>query len=83
MFRTELPQASRVVMPGVGETAHRQLDVVQLEEVQLDVLARGDVAESARVALGDLGHASSCGTSRMPCGILIRSIDASPSCRCP
>ena len=42
--------------PDVGETTHHELDVVQLQEVQLNVLARGDVAESARVALGDLRH---------------------------
>ena len=56
MLRTELPQASRVVMPGVGEHAHRRLDIVQLDEMKLDVLPRGDVAEAARESLADLGQ---------------------------
>ena len=42
--------------PGVGEPAHRRLDVVQLDEMELDVLARGDVAEAARVPLADVGQ---------------------------
>ena len=41
---------------GVGEPPHRRLDVVQLDEVDLDVLAGGDVTEAARVALGDVGQ---------------------------
>ena len=32
------------------------LDVVQLDEMELDVLTRGDVAEAARVALADVGQ---------------------------
>lgn len=39
--------------PDVGEELHRQLHVVQLHEMELDVLARGDVAKATRVALGD------------------------------
>jgi hypothetical protein len=31
----------------VGEQAHGRLGVVELHEVKLDVLARGDVAEAA------------------------------------
>ena len=42
--------------PGVGEATHRRLDVVQLDEMELDVLPRGDVAEAARVALADVGQ---------------------------
>ena len=42
--------------PGVGEAAHRGLDVVQLDEVELHVLPRRDVAEAARVALADVGQ---------------------------
>ena len=38
----------------VCQVAHRRLDVVQLEEVQLDVLPRGDVPEAAGVPLGDV-----------------------------
>ena len=41
---------------GVGEAVHRRLDVVQLDEVELHVLPRGDVAEPARVALADVGE---------------------------
>ena len=39
---------------GLGEPPHRRLGVVQLDEVKLDVLARGDVAEAPRIALADL-----------------------------
>ena len=42
--------------PGVGEPAHRRLDVVQLHEVELDVLPGRDVAEAARVPLADVGE---------------------------
>ena len=38
----------------LGKTPHRQLDVVNLHEVKLDVLARRDVAEPAGVLLGDI-----------------------------
>ena len=41
---------------GVGQPAHRRLDVVQLDEMELDVLARRDVAEAARVPLADVGQ---------------------------
>ena len=41
---------------GIGEAVHRQLDVVQLDEVELDVLPRGDVPEPARVTLADVGE---------------------------
>ena len=41
---------------GVGEQAHRRLDVVQLHEMELDVLPRRDVAEAARVLLADVGE---------------------------
>ena len=56
MLRTELPHASRVVRPGIGEDAHRGLDVVQLDEMKLDVLPRRDVAEPAREPLADFGQ---------------------------
>src|SRR5712691_8602486 len=36
----------------VGEELHRQLHIVQLHEMDLDVLARGDVAKAARIGLG-------------------------------
>jgi hypothetical protein len=34
--------------------AHRRLDIVQLQEVELDVLTRRDVPESSRVSFGDV-----------------------------
>ena len=42
--------------PGLGEASHRRLHVVELHEVELHVLARGDVAEAAGPALGDVGQ---------------------------
>ncbi len=42
--------------PRLGEAPHRRLDVVQLDEMKLDVLARGDVAEAPRIALADVGE---------------------------
>ena len=42
---------------GVGQQAHRRLDVVQLDEMELHVLPGGDVAEPARVALADARRA--------------------------
>ena len=39
---------------GRSQQAHRRLDLVQLDEMKLDVLPRGDVAEPARVLLGDV-----------------------------
>ncbi len=42
--------------PGFGQPAHGRLDVVQLQEVELHVLAGGDVAEAARVRGGHVGQ---------------------------
>ena len=42
--------------PRVGEYAHRGLDVVELHEMELDVLPRGDVAEAARELLAYIGE---------------------------
>ena len=39
---------------GGRQVAHRRLGVVELDEVQLNVLSRGDVPEAARVALRDV-----------------------------
>ena len=44
--------------PRVGQQSHRRFDVVQLDEVELNVLARGDVTETARIPLADLGQRS-------------------------
>ncbi len=41
--------------PGVGEAPHGRFGVVQLHEMKLNVLARGDVPESPRVFLADVG----------------------------
>jgi hypothetical protein len=40
-----MPRAS--VSPASASRPHRGLDVVELHEVELDVLSRGDVAEAA------------------------------------
>ena len=64
--------------PDVRQQPHRRLDVVQLDEVELDVLTRGDVAEAARVRVADFGERASAGRLVItPCGIFTRSIDAS------
>ena len=42
--------------PRIGEYAHRGLDVVELHEMELDVLPRGDVAEAAREPLAHFGE---------------------------
>ena len=78
MLRTELPHASRVVRPGVGQPPHRRLDVVQLHEMELDVLPRRDVAEAARVPLRHVGErvellggrACPAGSSRAASGVV-------------
>ena len=61
MLRTELPQASACREPGVRQPPHRELHLVQLHEVELHVLARGDVAEAARPAFGDVGQGAELG----------------------
>ena len=56
-LRTVWPQASRVVRPTLGKQAHHVAGADQVDEVELDVLARGDVAAAqAGVLLGDLAH---------------------------
>ena len=57
MLRTVWAQASRVVRPACADDAHDLGGVVQVDEVELEVLARGDVAAvEAGVLLGDLGQ---------------------------
>jgi hypothetical protein len=41
---------------GIGQQPHRRFGIVQLDEMKLNILARRDVAEPARVALADLGQ---------------------------
>ena len=57
MLRTVWAQASRVVRPTRADDAHDLGGVVQVDEVELEVLARRDVAAvQAGVLLGDLGQ---------------------------
>ena len=84
MLRTELPQASRVVRPASARRRIAGSTSCSFDEVQLDVLPRRDVAEAARVALGDVGErVRAVARSRTPCGIFTRSIWASSACRWP
>ena len=46
-LRTVSPHASRVVRPTLGEVAHQVGDALELDEVELHVLAGGDVAPAA------------------------------------
>ena len=64
MFRTELPQASRVVSP-VGKSAHRVLDLRE-RHVQLHVLPRGDVGEPARGLVATPASERSCAGRKDP-----------------
>ena len=51
---------------GVRQQAHRRFHVVQLDEVQLDVLARRDVTEPARILVGHLGECPELGAGDHP-----------------
>ncbi len=55
-LRTVSPHASRVVMPTDGQQAHDLGDALEVDEVELDVLAGRDVAPATRVGLADVGH---------------------------
>ena len=66
----------------VRHTPHDRFDVGELEEVKLEVLARRDMREAARVVLGNVGQRLELPTVSRPCGIFTRSICTS-SCRCP
>ena len=55
-LRTVPPHASRVVRPTSSSLRHRLGDARELHEVELHVLPRGDVAEAARVFVGDVGE---------------------------
>jgi hypothetical protein len=60
-LRTVSPQASRVVSPTDARSRMTVGDLVELDEVELDVLAGGDVAPAPAVGLGDVGAImSSC-----------------------
>ena len=56
MLRTELPHASRVVRPTSGQEVERGWHVGERDEMELQVLARRDVPEAARPALGHVGE---------------------------
>ncbi len=55
-LRTVSPQASRVVRPTRGQVAEQVGYPLQLDEVELDVLAGGQVAPAPAVAVGDAGQ---------------------------
>ena len=40
----------------VGQLTHRQFDIVELDEMELNILAGGDVTEAARIFLTDIGE---------------------------
>jgi hypothetical protein len=56
--------------PRLGQAAQGLLDVVQLHEVELDVLAGRDVAEAPRPALGHVGEGLELGRLEDPLGNL-------------
>ena len=58
--------------PGVGEAPHGGLDVVQLHEMELHVLPRGDVAEAARIEVRDVGERLELRAGQQP----LRDLDA-------
>ena len=70
MLRTELPQASRVVMPTAAKRRIRSGVSVEVDEVQLDVLARGYVQDAVRVLLGQFSHAFHLGRVQTTVGNL-------------
>ena len=55
-LRTVLPHASRVVMPTAASRRMQVGRVLDVDEVELDVLAGGDVQDAVRVLLGQLGQ---------------------------
>ena len=83
-LRTVSPQASRVVSPTDGQVAHDGGDLLELHEVELDVLAGGDVAPAAAVGLGDVGeHVELLGRDRRRTGSFTRTIWLWPPWRWP
>ena len=56
----------------LGETPHRRLHVVELHEVELEILPSRDVAEAARVLLGDLRERAELIGGQQP----LRDLDA-------
>ncbi len=55
-LRTVLPHASRVVMPTAASRRMQVGRVVDVDEVQLEVLARGHVQDAVGVLLGEIGQ---------------------------
>src|SRR5262245_23848503 len=58
--------------PRLRESPHRGLYIVQLDEMKLDVLTRGDVTEAPRVALAHVGK----GCELVGCQDALRHLDA-------
>ncbi len=72
-LRTALPQASRVVMPTAASRRISVGRVFDVDEVELDVLARGDVAGCRReYSSASSARTSSCAGREPPKGILMR-----------
>jgi hypothetical protein len=71
-----LPQPSRLERPGVGELADRLRGVAQRDVVELDVLARRDVAlvEAARTCSTTSANFSICSGVIPPNGSFVRII---------
>ena len=63
-LRTVSPHASRLVSADRGEEAEHLADLLELHEVELDVLARREVAPAARVVVDDVGDTSRAGRAR-------------------
>ena len=64
-LRTELPQASRVVIPTAARRRKIVGRVLDVHEVKLDVLPGGDVADAVGIFLGQVGqHAHLLGIER-------------------
>ena len=55
-LRTVSPHASRDVRPTAARSRQEVGDALELDEVELDVLAGGQVAPAPRVLLGDVRH---------------------------
>ncbi len=68
-LRTVSPQASRLVRPTVPSWRMTSGTLLELHEVELHVLAGGDVAPAARVGVGEVGHhLELLGRDRRPTG---------------
>ncbi len=55
-LRTELPQASRVVIFAAARRRISARRIVDVDVVELKILARGDVGDAVGIFLGQIGH---------------------------